>query len=74
MRDCILKLLRSEVLTAVNVKVTVMWDVTLCSLLAAFQCFRRSCSQQLQGSDMFSILKVEVVAFSEMLIPVYRTT
>jgi hypothetical protein len=40
--------MRSEVLTASNLKVTMFWDVTLYSLVESYQHFRGTCCFHLQ--------------------------
>jgi hypothetical protein len=62
-----------------SVKITVIWDVLSCSLVDIHQCFRQMSCLHLQDRRVscmsyFSILKMESVDSSEMLVSNYQTT
>jgi hypothetical protein len=57
---------RSEVLTAVNFKITIFWDVMCCSLIDGY-CFRGTCCFHHQG------LKTEIVCSTKTLVTTYQT-
>jgi hypothetical protein len=45
------KYMRSEVLVAVNTIIPDFWDVTLCSSVARYQCFRGICCLHFQVEE-----------------------
>jgi hypothetical protein len=57
---CIM-LLRFEVLTAMTMMITVLWNVMPCSLPEVYQCFRRSCSSHQQGQQNVPRWKMQQV-------------
>jgi hypothetical protein len=50
-------------------ELTVFWDVTLCSLVDRYQCFKGICCLHLHSST----LKVEKACSSKMLVHIYQT-
>jgi hypothetical protein len=50
-----------------GMKITVCWDVMPCSLVDGYQCFRGTCCFH------SCTLKMEVLGYSETLIPIYQT-
>jgi hypothetical protein len=70
--------LRSEVLTAVNMKITVFWDVTPRSLVKGVLIFRRNMLPPLSenpGDSKFlqNILQIEVAGYFEALVSFYQS-
>jgi hypothetical protein len=46
---------RFQVLTAASMKMTVFWDVTLCSLVEVYRRFRGACCLNHQGDECHSV-------------------
>jgi hypothetical protein len=65
-------ILRFQALTAVNVKVVIFWDMTPCSLVDRYRCFRRTCHFHPQGRRA-PTLKIELEGASETLVLLYQT-
>jgi hypothetical protein len=54
-------------------KITVFWDVALCSLVEIDRCFRGAHCLHHQG-DVLIALMMEAVSISETLVSFYQTT
>jgi hypothetical protein len=61
---------RFEVLTALNVKITVFWTVMPGNMEERNQRFRRTYCLLFQGNRVTSALKMKTAGFSQMLVPV----
>jgi hypothetical protein len=65
---------RSEVLTAMNMKITVFWDVMPGNMEERYECFRGTYCLHFQARGVSSTLKTKATGSSEMLVHVYQTT
>jgi hypothetical protein len=65
---------RSEVLTAVRIKITIFWDVTQCSLVNMYQYFKGICCLHFQGRKDISNLKRGAAGSSVALASIYQTS
>jgi hypothetical protein len=66
--------MRSEVLTAVNIKKTAFCDVMQWSLVGIFQNLGGTFSHHLQEMRFFSTLNMEAADFSQVLVSIYQPT
>jgi hypothetical protein len=64
--------MRPEALAFMTMKITVSWDVGICSLVYRYQSFEYTIASIFMR-DYSSTLKTEAVASSEMLVTIYQT-